>query len=71
MELSTPYCSPTLFDNELQELRAFGIFDSVDILLEKTADGTRNETDVVITVKESRMLSLYAGVESSGAEGTA
>ncbi|ETW10398.1 hypothetical protein H310_00714 [Aphanomyces invadans] len=53
------------------ELRAFGIFDSVDIFVDKSADGAHNETDVIITVKESRMLSLYAGVESSGVEGTA
>ncbi|CAK4668040.1 hypothetical protein LEN26_021391 [Aphanomyces euteiches] len=53
------------------ELRSFGIFDSVDILLDKAVDGSRHETDVTITVKESRMVSLYAGVESGDVEGAA
>ncbi|KAF0686241.1 Aste57867_21946 [Aphanomyces stellatus] len=54
-----------------QELRSFGIFDSIDILMDKAQGGSRYETDVIITVKESRMMSLYAGVESEGVEGAA
>ncbi|OQR96321.1 sorting and assembly machinery component 50 [Achlya hypogyna] len=54
-----------------QELRNLNIFESVDILIDKAPGGDRHEADVTITVKELRMASLYAGVNSDGHEGTA
>ncbi|DBA03275.1 TPA: hypothetical protein N0F65_011634 [Lagenidium giganteum] len=53
------------------ELKSLGIFDSIDITLDKAEGGARDELDVTIAVQEKGWRKLHVGATTDGKEDSA